>query len=215
MTRALHFALDHALAVPIGAAVALVWAATLPDSYFLVSTSTSFWINDIGMAFFFAFAMQEVIETMLAGGALHTWRRATLPVVAAIGGSIGAVAVYELYVATTDEQILRAGWPIVCGVDAAFSYFLVKSLLRGKGGTAFVLLLAIASNAIGLVVIGFRAPLYEQPLAGVLVIAIAIIVCIGLARLRLRSFWPFLLFGGTLSWCGFAASGHGRISLPD
>jgi NhaA family Na+:H+ antiporter len=158
MTRALRFVLDHSLAVPIGAAVALIWANTLSDSYFQLAYSTAFWVNDVGMAFFFGFALQEVIETMLEGGALHTWRRATLPVVAAIGGSLGAVAAYELYVYAGDEQVLRSGWPIVCGVDAAFCYFLVKSLVQRRGATSFLLLLAIASNAIGLVMAGVRQP---------------------------------------------------------
>lgn len=219
MTRSLRFVLEHSLAVPIGAAVALLWAATLPDSYFRVSTSQAFWINDVAMAFFFAFAMQEVIETMVEGGALHTWRRATLPVVAAIGGSIGAVAAYELYVRSGDEQVLQAGWPIVCGVDAAVSYFLCKFLLRGsKGATAFVLLLAIASNTIGLVVVGLRQPLMEPYQArvwlGVGLIVAAIVISVALQRLKVRSFWPHLLIAGSLSWWGFATSGlHPALAL--
>jgi NhaA family Na+:H+ antiporter len=219
MTRAFRFVLDHSLAVPIGAAVALLWANSLPDSYYRVATSQAFWINDVAMALFFAFALQEVIETMVDGGALHTWRRATLPVVAAIGGSIGAVAAYELYVRSGDEQVLQAGWPIVCGVDAAVSYFLCKLLLRhSKGAAAFVLLLAIASNAIGLVVVGLRAPLMEPYEArvwlGVGLIVAAIVLSVVLQRLKVRSFWPHLLIAGSLSWCGFATSGlHPALAL--
>jgi Na+:H+ antiporter, NhaA family len=214
MMRAIRYGLEHALAVPIGAVVALLWANTLPDSYFTTSTTLAFWINDVGMTLFFAFALQEVIETMVAGGALHTWRRATLPVLAAIGGSIGAVAAYELYVQSGDEQVLRAGWPIVCGVDAAVGYFVARSVVRGKGATSFLLLLAIASNAIGLVVIGFREPLIQQRPAGILIIAIAIVVSIGFRQLRLRNFWPHLLIAGSIAWCGFAVTGlHPALAL--
>jgi NhaA family Na+:H+ antiporter len=35
-----------------------------------------------------------------------------------------------------------------------------------------------------------------------------------LTRLRVRSFWPYLLIGGSLSWVGFAASGlHPALAL--
>jgi len=214
MTRAWHYILDHALAVPIGAAIALVWANTFSEDYFRLSTSLAFWVNDVGMAFFFAYALQEVLETMLDGGALHTWRRAILPVIGAVGGCLGAIAAYEAFVISGDETILRAGWPIVCGVDAGISYFLVKSLIRGKGATAFLLLLAIASNTIGLVVVGFRAPLVDKRPVGILLIAIAIVVAFGFRKLRLRSFWPALLIAGSLSWAGFAITGlHPALAL--
>jgi NhaA family Na+:H+ antiporter len=214
MTRALRYVVDHALSVPIGAVVALVWANTLSESYFRLSTSMAFWVNDVAMAFFFAYALQEVIETMVNGGALHTWRRATLPVIGAIGGCLGAIAAYEIFVMSGDETILRAGWPIVCGVDAGISYFLVKSLIRGKGATAFLLLLAIASNTIGLVVVGFREPLMQRQSGGILLIAVAIVLAIGFRQLRLRSFWPHLLIAGTLSWIGFALTGlHPALAL--
>jgi NhaA family Na+:H+ antiporter len=214
MSRVLHYILDHALAVPIGASVALIWANTFSEDYFRLSTSLAFWVNDVGMAFFFAYAMQEVIETMVSGGALHTWRRATLPVVAAVGGCLGAVTAYELFVMSGDETILRAGWPIVCGVDAGISYFLVKSLVRGKGATAFLLLLAIASNTIGLVVVGFREPLMDKRPVGILLIAVAMVLAIAFQKLRFRSFWPHLLIAGTLSWAGFAITGlHPALAL--
>jgi Na+/H+ antiporter NhaA len=63
--------------------------------------------------------MQEVGEAMLPGGALHPWRRAALPVVAAVGGTLGAIAVYALYVHAADEPVLALGWPIACAVDIA------------------------------------------------------------------------------------------------
>jgi NhaA family Na+:H+ antiporter len=219
MTRAIRFLLDHSLAVPIGALLALVWANGLPESYFRFATTQAFWINDIGMAFFFAFAMQEVIETMVPGGALGTWRRATLPVVAAIGGSLGAVAAFEISVHRTDELILTAGWPIVCAVDAGFGYFLVKGVVKRRSAMVFLLLLTIASNAIGLIVVGLRQPVMATQPASVWLIVAAMAVSVGLAyvpalKTRVRSFWPHLLIAGTLSWFGFAWSGlHPALAL--
>ena len=218
MTRAIRYTLEHSLAVPLGAMLALVWANVEPESYFRFSLGQAFWINNIAMALFFGFAMQEVIETMVPGGALETWRRAVLPVVAAIGGSLGAIAGYEAWVYQSQQFILAAGWPIACGVDAAFSYFVVKSLLKHKGATAFLLLLAIASNAIALIVISLRQPVMERlgagVLAGVVVILVAVILSYAMAHMKVRSFWPHLLISGPISWFGFAWSGlHPALAL--
>ena len=97
VNRAGRFALEHFLAVPIGVVIALVWANAAAESYFTLSLALSFVVNNVGMALFFALVTQEVIEAMVPGGALHTWRRAMLPIVAAIGGTIGAIGVYQAY----------------------------------------------------------------------------------------------------------------------
>jgi len=90
-----RFILDHSLAVPIGVIVALVWAYARAESYFEFPLALSFVVNNVGMALFFALVTQGVIEAMVPGGGLHTWRRAVLQIVAAVGGTIGAIAVYQ------------------------------------------------------------------------------------------------------------------------
>jgi hypothetical protein len=77
--------LDYLLALPVGCAAALLWANTLPDSYYRFAHATTFLVNDVGMVFFFALITKEVAEATLPGGALHPWRRAALPVAAAFG----------------------------------------------------------------------------------------------------------------------------------
>jgi NhaA family Na+:H+ antiporter len=218
MNRVLRYVLDHSITVPIGAGLALVWANVAGESYFRFAISQAFWVNNVGMALFFGFALQEVIETMVPGGALETWRRAVLPVVAAVGGALGAVAGYEAWVYQSQQSILSVGWPIACGVDAAFSYFVVKNVTRQKGAAVFLLLLAIASNAIALIVISLRqpimAPLTAGVLAGVILILTALVACFAMAKMNVRGFWPYLLIGGPLSWFGFAWSGlHPALSL--
>src|SRR5258708_38622237 len=103
------------------------------------------------MAFFFALLTQEVLEATMPGGALHTWRRAALPMVAAIGGTIGAIGAYDAFVLAGDEHVLLSGWPIVCAIDGGVAYFLVRVLIGTGGAAPFVVLMAIVSNAIGLV----------------------------------------------------------------
>src|SRR5262245_65621522 len=84
--------LDRFLMLPLGAAIALVWANTAAESYFWFTQWLAFPVNEIGMAFFFALATQEIVEAVMPRGALHTWRRWDPPVAAAggrTGGSVG------------------------------------------------------------------------------------------------------------------------------
>ena len=48
----LRFVTDRFLWLPLGAAIALVWANTAPDSYFRLAHTLAFPVNEIGMAVF-------------------------------------------------------------------------------------------------------------------------------------------------------------------
>ena len=171
MTRVLRFVAEHYLVVPIGTVIAIVWANTYASSYFQFAHTLLFAVNDVGLAFGFAFLAQEVVEATLPGGTLHPWRRAMLPVVAAVGGVIGATAVYEAYILSGDELNLLPGWPIACAIDIAFCYFIAASIFRRGAAVSFLLLLAIASDAIGLAIVSYRYPtLAVHPAAAALVI---------------------------------------------
>ena len=65
----------------LGTLIALVWANLERESYVRFAHSLHFIVNDIGMAFFFALAAKEVIEATAPGGALHSPRRAAMPLV--------------------------------------------------------------------------------------------------------------------------------------
>src|SRR5438045_1692669 len=100
------------LLLPLGAALALLWANTAPESYFTLSHALRFAVNDVAMALFFGLLAQQVFEEVMPGGALHTWRRWTTPIVAAIGGTVAASAVFLLYIGFKYESVLAPG-PIV------------------------------------------------------------------------------------------------------
>jgi NhaA family Na+:H+ antiporter len=215
MRRAVRIFADYGLAVPLGAAIALVWANQRSEAYFRIAHELAFAVNNVGMAFFFALLAQEVLEAMMPGGALHTWRRATLPIVAAIGGTIGAIGAYNAFLLAGDEHVLLSGWPIVCAIDGGVAYLLVRFLLGRKGGARpFVVLMAIVSNAIGLIAIGLRQQSVQVQLAGPLLIAAGLGVTIWLTRFGLRTIWPQVAIGGALLWCGFWWSGlHPALAL--
>src|ERR1700694_1519664 len=98
--------LDYLFALPLGCAAALLWANTLPNSYYRFAQATSFVVNDIGIVFFFALITKEVAEATLPGGALHPWRRAALPVAAAFGSVVVAIACYLAFLQNVNEPML-------------------------------------------------------------------------------------------------------------
>jgi hypothetical protein len=71
-----------------------VWANVDLDSYDRLIHVTHFAVNDIGMASFFALATKEVVESTAPGGALHSPRRAGMPLLAAIGGMAGPALIF-------------------------------------------------------------------------------------------------------------------------
>src|SRR5262249_49923525 len=57
--------------LPVGAVVALVWANTATESYFRVSSTLAFAVNEIGMAVVLGLITQEIVEAAMPGAALH------------------------------------------------------------------------------------------------------------------------------------------------
>lgn len=172
-------------------------------------------VNDVGMAFFFALATKEVVEAIAPGGALHTWRRATLPAVAACGGMIGPAFLYLMLVWVQGRPELARGWAIPCATDIAFSYLVLKAIVRRHPVIPFLLLLAIVDDAIGLLILALFYPIGPTslgPIAGFMTLTFA--VCWLLRRQRVRNVWPYVLAGGTLSWLALYLGGlHPALAL--
>ena len=206
--------LDRFLLLPLGAAIALVWANSYAESYFLFTSKLSFAVNEIGMAFFFALATQEIVEAVMPGGALHTWRRWGLAVVAATGGIVGSVAVYLTYVALSYEAVLTTAWPIACAIDVAAAYYLLKAVMPRSAALPFALVVGIATDAFGILVVAPRYPTLAIHSSG----AVLLLMAIGLAGLLraigVRAFWPYLSICGTISWLAFFWAGlHPAFAL--
>jgi NhaA family Na+:H+ antiporter len=214
MIKLLQFTIDHFLLLPIGGLVAIIWANTRPESYFTIAHNLAFIVNDVGMALFFALIAQEVVEEVLPGGALHTWRRWTLPVVAAVGGIVGSALAYLAYVRWRYELVLSPGWPVAGAVDLAFAYFVVKAIFRRHAAIAFLLLLAIAADAFGILFITSRHAFVDTRPGGTVLMAAALGLAFLLRRRKVRTFWPYLLACGPLSWWALYIDGlHPALAL--
>ena len=128
----------------------MVWANPLQESYYRLAHAAAFAVNDIGMAFFFALITKEVAEATLPGGALHPWRRAALPVVAAAGSVIVSIVIYLAVVHYFGEHMLEAGWVAACAIDIPGTYVIARLVFGRHPAVPFLLLLAMSADAIGL-----------------------------------------------------------------
>ncbi|MHC4880402.1 MAG: Na+/H+ antiporter NhaA [Planctomycetota bacterium] len=174
-----------------------------------------FLVNDILMALFFAIAGKEVWEAMLPGGALSNPKKAATPLMATLGGIVAPAGVYLGCAALLGGSGLTNGWAVPCATDIAFSY-LVARIIFGQGhpAIAFLLLLAIADDAAGLIILAIFYPSAELAPQWLALAAAAVGLCFGLQKMRIHSFWAYLLVPGVMSWFAFFKAGiHPALGL--
>jgi len=260
MYRVWNFVTTYSVLLVTGAVLALVWANVSPHSYhdfvefvilddFIIghahydeygkihrTLTLHFLVNEVLMAFFFAIAAKEVWEAVILRNGSLRGRKAATPLFATAGGMLGPVAVYlglaALLGSDTYDAVQR-GWAIPTATDIAFSY-VVGRIVFGAGHPAvrFLLLLAIADDAAGLLILAVFYPSGD-------VVPIWLLFSFGAAagafvlfnwlprhldrgdQLRIRStwvrqklsFWPYAV-AGALSWYGFQQSGlHPALGL--
>jgi Na+:H+ antiporter, NhaA family len=213
--RLSRFALEHLLLLPLGASIARVWVNTGPESYYRFTYAIAFAVNDVAMVFFFALMTKEVVEATSPGGVLHPWRRALLPVIAAIGATIVPALIYVRAVDALDEPMLAVGWPVSFATDIAVSYFVARIIFGLHPAIPFLLLLAIASDALGFLALALSLPDADlRRRGGAAIMAVALGLAFGLRRARVRSFWPYVLAAGSVSWFAFFWTGlHPALAL--
>jgi NhaA family Na+:H+ antiporter len=207
-----------------GVVVALVWANRAPESYarflydhFLGPLSFHFLTNDIFMVFFFGIATVEITQSLLPGGDLHPIKKSVNPLLATLGGVIGPALVYLMLNHFIGSASLRRGWGIPTATDIAFAWLTARMLFgNNHPAVAFLVLLAVADDGIGLAII---AIFYPNPLLPVeplwLFLTLAGMAAAYLLREgRIKSYWPYILIGGGLSWAGlFQAHLHPALAL--
>jgi NhaA family Na+:H+ antiporter len=199
-----------------GAVSALVWANAAPESYTHFAEALHFLVNDIAMVFFFALATKEVVEATAPGGALHSPRRASVPLLAAVGGMAVPAAIYIGLAFAADTPELLRGWAIPCATDIAFSYLVARYVLGpGHPGIPFLLLLAIADDALGLMVLAVFYPTGTlRPVEFIVLLAAALAAAWWFRRARSMNFWPYILVAGSISWVAFYRGGlHPALAL--
>jgi NhaA family Na+:H+ antiporter len=208
MLRLWHFAAEYLLLLPIGAAIAVIWANSAPESYFRVTAALQFIVNDVAMVFFFGLVAKEIVEATIPGGVLHPWRRAALPFVASLGLTLVPLALFAALVPMFDERRVLQGWPAVFATDVAFGYFAARLIFGRHAAVPFFVLLAICANCLGLVALAATSTeAAGSPAVAAALMALAVILAVMLRQLRVRSLWPYLVGAGGFSWCALYFGG--------
>ena len=255
MYRVWNFVTTYSILLISGALIALVWANINYDSYhhfveFVIwdhapighyhdghrTLTLHYLINDVAMAFFFAIAAKEVWEAIILKNGSLRGKKAATPLFATAGGMLGPIAVYlglAMLLGSDTYTAVANGWAIPTATDIAFSY-LVGRMVFGSGHPAvrFLLLLAIADDAAGLIILAIFYPsgdLAPEWLGLSVVTAIAVFVLANwLPRYLDRgnqarptstwvrqklTFWPYLV-AACFSWYGFMMAGiHPALGL--
>ena len=107
-----RFIFDNSLLLLAGTIAAVAWANLDLGSYDRMTHPLHFWVNDVGMVFFFALAAKEVFEATLPGGPLASPRQAMAPLAAAVGGMVAPALIYVALTSTVGPAELSRGWAI-------------------------------------------------------------------------------------------------------
>jgi NhaA family Na+:H+ antiporter len=215
-SRIATFIFDHSLLLVAGTVIAVVWANADLTSYDVISHPLHFWVNDVGMVFFFALAAKEVFEATLPGGALGSPRRALSPLAAAVGGMVAPALIYVCLASAFGPADLIRGWAIPCATDIAFSAMIARVIFPANHpAIPFLLLLAIADDALGLIILAVfypSGPLSFPALAALM--TAAIVLALWLRRRRTQNFWLYVIGPGSLSWAALYVGGfHPALAL--
>lgn len=261
MSRVWSVVENYSLLLISGALIALVWANVDVGSYHAVVDfviwdqapigqphyaasgavdyrvlTLHYLVNDVLMALFFAMAAKEVWEAIILREGSLRGKKAATPLIATLGGMLGPISVYLGLAALLGSETYTAvsqGWAIPTATDIAFAY-LVGRLIFGAGHPAvsFLLLLAIADDAAGLIILAVFYPTGALVPAWLLLSLGAAIAVYLLANVGPRwfdrgdpmrpassfvrktlSFWPYLI-AGCASWYGFQQAGiHPALGL--
>lgn len=162
------------------------------------------------MTIFFFLVSLEIKRELLMGE-LNSYKKAILPVIAAIGGVITPAIIF-LLINIQHPEYLR-GWAIPTPTDIAFSLGIL--LLVGKKisphAKTFLIALAILDDLAAIIIISV---FYTEQLS-MLFMAYAllcIMLLIILNYLHINRFWPYLIIGILLWYCLAQAGIHSTIA---
>lgn len=171
---------------------------------FVIDKPMLLWINDGLMAVFFFLVGLEVKREILEGQ-LSSWDKASLPLVAALGGMAIPAIVFLAINMDTPENL--SGWAIPAATDIAFALG-VLSLLGPRVPVALkALLLAIAViddiGAIAIIAIFYSGNIDTGMLGAAAIVFVALIA---VNRMRVASSIPYILLS-ILMWAFVLKSG--------
>lgn len=202
----------------VAAACALAWAnSPWSESYaqfwgtpvglrfggFVFERSLAWLVNDGLMVIFFFVVGMEIRREIHHGG-LSEWRRASLPIAAALGGVLVPIVIY-LVIAGGPST--RSGWAVPMATDIAFAIGILTLLGKRVPPALRVLLLAVAviDDLAAIIVI---ALFYSSGISfgGLGVAALGLAGLLGMQRFGVRAKLAYVV-PAVIAWAGIYAAG--------
>ena len=210
MKKIFAFAEAYSLPLLLGIGIALFWANLAPDSYhhfvefsLFGNVTIHFLVKEVFMALFFGVAMAEIVEALRPGGALHPLPKAVNPLLATAGGVLGPVLVFFLLLWVFDGFDYANGWGIVTATDIAIAWLGAKLIFGADHpGVKYLLLLAVADDAVGLVIIGIFYPAATVELSYLALCVLGMIIAYVLRSMHTVHHGFYLLLAGIPCWLG-------------
>lgn len=171
-----------------------------------------FLVNDLFMVFFFGIAAKEITESALPGGSLNPISKALNPLFATAGGVFGPIGVFLIGLFALETMGVyepgsgaSRGWGIPTATDIALAWMVARAVF-GKGHPAidFLLLLAIADDAIGLGIIAvfYGDPAHPAEILPLAWVAAGIALAGGMRLMKVNTWLPYVFVAGPVAWYG-------------
>jgi len=202
--RIWSFVINYSVLLFLGTISALLWANLAPESYQYLfhyviidhswvghlhievdgvahrTLTLHYLVNDVFMPLFFFMAGKEIWEVIVLKSGSMRGRKAYTPLIATVGGMLGPIGVYIGLAYLMGPKVLETnlnGWAIPTATDIAFS-LIVARLVFGSGHPAvqFLLLLAIADDAGGVLILAIFYPTTDINIFYLLAALIAIVI---------------------------------------
>ena len=177
-------------------------------SFLGVTLSLQHWVNEGLMALFFLMVSIE-IKRELIDGELKGWKRASFPVVAAIGGMLLPALIFSLINSTSPYS---NGWAIPMATDIAIAVTIIGLLGKRvpKYLKSFLLALAIVDDLGAILIISLY---YNQPSNYTYLILVGILVALlwAIRKTKKQLLW-FGILGSIILWLLLASGVSGTLA---
>jgi len=177
---------------------------------FGLKLSVHHWINDLLMAIFFFFVTLEIKREFIQGE-LSNFKKALLPIIAAIGGML-VPALFYIFINLDNAETIN-GWAIPSATDIAFSLGIL-SLLGSRVPISlkiFLTALAIIDDLGAILIIAF---FYSGDLSitYLCLILISYLLLLTLNKSGIKIFLPYLLVGIFMWFFTYKSGIHATIA---
>ena len=177
-----------------------------------------FLFNEIFMTFFFGIVTVELTQAVLPNGSLNPIKKAINPLFATLGGVLVPVLIYFITCKYFKvEPVVYKGWGIPTCTDISLAWLASRTIFGNKSpAVSYLLLLSVADDAVGLIILTIFYPNPNHPFIGVwlILVAVGMLIVFFLRRSKVKNYYWYILLGGIPSWSGLMLAGlHPSLAL--